>query len=379
MAERDSPHYLPIALTPSIVDTLLESHYDASTLAAFEACTAIEPIARGWNNLALKIRLGPNRPYVLRLSKSTWPREKIVNEICALRLLDGGTETLGIRTPVVKAFHLAEKQNGDEPFHWILTDFLQGENLEDLWRTLDASSKHAILDEIASIIAKLQERTFQKIGGWTTDTSTSQPNKRPEIGTYFEGQWGPFDSEAEFYLGRAQANLDNTVWTTTPQLAPLRSHLSLFLPQLSTLITKLPPLPIVLFHGDFAFRNFLCFKPTTSPTTTHPAKLSALLDWEWSGTMPLAQDWLANELLEEQTEDDKRENKWIRRELIKRGCHVYEAVQGWEERRAVEALVDGIAAWRIQGLLEEGHDEDRNERVVVDTVRKLIENVERFI
>ncbi|ETV74685.1 hypothetical protein H257_10806 [Aphanomyces astaci] len=39
--------------------------------------------------------------------------------------------------------------------------------------------------------------------------------------------------------------------------------------------------PVVLFHGDFAFRNML----------VDNGEVVGILDWEWCGTMPLWKEW----------------------------------------------------------------------------------------
>ncbi|KAI9030582.1 hypothetical protein DFJ74DRAFT_602882, partial [Hyaloraphidium curvatum] len=114
----------------------------------------------GWNNLAARVLLedpsGVRTDRLLRLSKATWPREKIENEVAALevaRAIDFG----GVAVPQILAHGFAG-EHGD--FHWLLMDFLPGRNLEGVWRTLSLEDKERVLDGVAGIVRGLRSVRF---------------------------------------------------------------------------------------------------------------------------------------------------------------------------------------------------------------------------
>lgn len=53
--------------------------------------------------------------------------------------------------------------------HFIAEEFIDGQVLSSVWNTYDESTKWAISRQIAEIVVKLGETTFDKIGGITLD------------------------------------------------------------------------------------------------------------------------------------------------------------------------------------------------------------------
>lgn len=119
------------------------------------------------------------------------------------------------------------------------------------------------------------------------------------------------------------------------------------IPLLDEKLDALPLTKIVLFHGDFAFRNMMVARDNEGRLG-----ISALLDWEWCGTMPIYADWLGD-WLEEETED-KIENRWIREQQMEQHQFpVFSNLKCYELRKKICELVDALEPWRFEDKQEE--------------------------
>jgi hypothetical protein len=291
MAEIHSPHYLDIQMTTEFLKELTGISFDSFT-----------EIQTGWNNKALIVVNGGKR--LLRLSKPTWPKEKIYNEVAALKFLNQAPRIFDY------GFH--------ERAHWILMEYIEGEMLQDCWALLDEQEKRHVLLQIKEVIEKFQQYRFELIGGWMTPET-------PTLGPYFDGNY-MFATEKEFLLGTLRQNLSKLDMDTT--------DIENLQPWISSTLDQLPPVPIVFFHGDIAFRNILFDKQTKKMT---------LVDWEWAGSRPVYFDWL-----EDMYDDSSEEKNWIRKELMAMGAYVYESIPGYTTRKLIADLIDSCAPWRFE-------------------------------
>ncbi|KAJ3270850.1 hypothetical protein HDV01_007399, partial [Terramyces sp. JEL0728] len=247
-----------------------------------------------------------NKSYLLRLSKTTWPKEKIINEIAVLEYLKSTT----IKCPSVYSY-------GFGVVYWILMEFIEGRMLELDWRNLDKSTKQVLVKQIGSQLEEIQSLKFPTVSGWGLNGG------KPVLAKYFDGNY-EYPSEKDFIIGEYDRNLEK-----------LKSRMDIeFLlklkPKIQDIISRLEPVPTVLFHGDFAFRNMI-YKDQ---------ELVCILDWEWAGTRPCYMD-LQENLLEENDEQDEIENEWIKQEFKKFDY------PNQHERKVLLELVDATAEWRF--------------------------------
>jgi len=326
MAEPDSPHFIGLTLSQTYLENFLKQVLPDISLVSFEE------IPTGWNNKAVKL-ITPSGNLLLRLSKSTWPKEKILNEVAALAYVKEHTK-LPVPSVVQHGF-----STNTYNFHWMVQEFIEGEMLEKTWRTLPEQDKQSVLHDIRSVILQFQSKTYDMIGGWTLDTSNSVVQT-----VYFDGMY-EYPSEAEFFLGQYTKRLEQI--STGDLASHLKADLQTLeglLPDIKKLILSLDKAPVVLFHGDFAFRNMLVKRDSDGAL-----RLAALLDWEWCGRMPLFLDW-ASDWLEEESPEDIKENQWITSEMVKNSFPVFSNLPSYQVRKALMNLMDACHGWRFHPI-----------------------------
>ncbi|KAI9365005.1 phosphotransferase enzyme family-domain-containing protein [Zopfochytrium polystomum] len=383
MAETNSPHFLAFPTADSIdsseseesrrfrfiKDFVRTAARNCEPLMACGEVTGFTAIAIGWNNRAVRIQTASGLKLILRLSKASWPRAKIENEVAVLRLL--GDDYPQIPTPRLLAYGFASGGNPDSdgagvgaskelvvPFHWMIMDCVDGDNLETVWRSFGLEDKHVILQQTADIVKCLQSKTYNTIGGWQLDPSSGAPR----VGPYWEGGFA-VANEAEFLMNRFDANVESLRAKKNPpdELVELLRDLDALRPQLAASAARFvasSPVPTVLFHGDFAFRNIIVTGGGGGGgEETRRPRIAAVLDWEWAGTRPIHVDWVVGDLLDVKDEEDARENEWIRGEIARLGASGW--IGRWEgggggggdvgaARRAAYMLaVDGTAEWNF--------------------------------
>jgi len=87
-------------------------------------------LKKSFNNKVYTLSTSSHSSYILRLSKLTWPKEKIECEICALKWIRLHTT---IPVPRVYTYDSDGKEFG---FRWILMAKMNGSNLDDEWKYL---------------------------------------------------------------------------------------------------------------------------------------------------------------------------------------------------------------------------------------------------
>ncbi|KAJ3320435.1 hypothetical protein HDV06_005258 [Boothiomyces sp. JEL0866] len=296
MAEKNSPHYIDLEISKEFISELIGIPVQDFT-----------EIAVGWNNKAIKI-VTADKELLLRLSKTTWPKEKILNEIAALEYL----KTADIKCPKIHSF-------GFGKVHWILMEYIDGKMLESEWRSLDRITKLNLIKQIGDQLKILQSLHFPTISGWILEKGI------PLLTRYFDGNY-QYNSEAEFIISQYLLNVKKLESSMDTEF------LKELEPKIKRILEKLEHVPIVFFHGDFAFRNMMIKNNN----------LVSILDWEWAGTRPNYLE-LFYDLLEGEDENDKQENTWIRQEFRKLGFDY----PNEEERKLLLDLVDATAEWNF--------------------------------
>ncbi|ETW03144.1 hypothetical protein H310_05563 [Aphanomyces invadans] len=147
--------------------------------------------------------------------------------------------------------------------------------LDAVWDAANDDERAAIGAQIHKIHTELQNHRFDRIGGWIFD---HPDNTTPVLGPFFEG-YGPFNSEREWL----QHKFDSQVLkaTTNMALEALREYIPAATAIVKAYLSSMSECPVVLFHGDFAFRNML----------VDHGVIVGILDWEWCGAMPMWKEW----------------------------------------------------------------------------------------
>ncbi|OQS05659.1 kinesin [Thraustotheca clavata] len=236
----NSPHYVDVEMTNELAMEIIESK-----LHGFGQIVETMDIKIGFNNRCYGIRTIDDVEYILRLTKDSWPETKIIAEAAAL----AAVKFYEIDIPVPKLIAYDEKSYPSLGVRWMLMQKMPGICLDNAWENASSEQRKYIAEQLKSILTKMQLIEFEKIGGWTFNKEI------PTLGPYFEDGAGPFDSEKEWILSQFNKQVQKA--QTNKILAPLRNLIEPATNAIMNYLERFIPAKIVLFHGDFAFRNLL--------------------------------------------------------------------------------------------------------------------------
>jgi len=128
-------------------------------------------------------------------------------------------------------------------------------------------------------------------------------------------------------------------------------------------LEALEDVPIVMFHGDFSFRNMLVDK----------GKLTGIVDWEWAGAFPVDHEWSNGwEILNEGSEEDK---KFIREELDQSNLLTpWREIPFYENRKLLVETIENLAPWAVGCFSEEEDNKiiEKSQQFLTEIIPKLL-------
>lgn len=289
---------------------------------------------------------GP-RKFVLRTpTEDSLLPDQVRNEVAFLTYVKQHVPSVPV--PAVYAFDTGE--SGPDAVPFIAMEYVEGEQLSSIWRTLSEGRKFAVAHQIAEISLALAEKTFDGIGGLMPDHTLAptvegvklfkgrakfHSHRCYNIGPYRskkEYAFAHYDEEIYYYTHASDRDIDSDFFKKTSKsefVQTLREERQKLVDGAGRF---LPDDPFVLCHGDLDARNMM-YKD---------GKIAAVLDWEFAGTFPLSEFFGggAIDVTDMNEEDDLDENiLWedriavlIRQEGEKRG---------WPQARIDLLLGDG--------------------------------------
>lgn len=263
-------------------------------------------VQRGYNNrtyiITPETSEGTHDPtYVIRVCGKFWTRMKTENEVAAIIYLTKKCPTLPL--PTVLGY-CTDKDASGVGVEYILMKTLRGRPLDDFWLgELDFAVRKNIMTEIGRYLADFRSLTFSKIGsfqfsetiGNTFGIGIEPKTLRLEdivIGPGLETKAGPFETYLEFLHATFATEVNYF------KQCPFMLEGDVLLPRIEDFIRKVldpntTPLPLeaiqpkfVMTHGDFEPRNILVDEKDFT--------ITGLLDWEFSGSFPVDNDWYAS-------------------------------------------------------------------------------------
>lgn len=231
---------------------------------------------------------------ILRVAGDHVPSIKTENEAAILTWLKAKTQ---VPVPDLIAFDSTTSNPlGQE---YIILSRCPGVPISDIYDSLTAPQLDHIVLQLIDISSELYQHPFSKIGGlkfsakketipgpmldehfWFTDDIQKYfPSENFESVNYH----GPFDTFTEYVISAIKSYLHVTELHTGLKnyLAPFSPRISAFLDLLPRHASDLNKTEIRLAHKDLHFANIL-YIPETE-------KISAIIDWEFAGTVPFPQ------------------------------------------------------------------------------------------
>ncbi|KAL8774449.1 MAG: hypothetical protein Q9209_000822 [Squamulea sp. 1 TL-2023] len=280
--------------------------------------------------------------YVLRKPKEdALLPDKARNEVACLNYVRGNLPKVPV--PQVYAYQLSPKSDV-----FIREEFIEGDRLSDVWSALNEARKHNLARQIAEIIVKLGESSFNGIGGLMLDGKLGpivegmklfKSRDKFHSSTFYD--FGPYmstkqyvlacyDKEIYYYTHASHCDIDWDHFQTTShddfvqQLQAERESIS------EDNSAYAPQEPFVLVHGNLHGRNIM----------VKDGRVKVILDWEFAGTFPLSEllDGMRVDVLEAVDNDSSEKNNvWSERIVELAGKVARE--RGWDERK-VDLLVE---------------------------------------
>ncbi|KAJ4394499.1 hypothetical protein N0V93_003717 [Gnomoniopsis smithogilvyi] len=232
---------------------------------------------------------------VLRVSGRHLPRVKTLNEVGVMTWVSHNTSI-----PVPSVVRFSNREDNCIGHEFTLLEKAPGASLDKIYDSLSQKDKRKILVQLVDVLTQLHSKQWvpQHVGGLVLRNGIACPGpaleetfwQAPDIEKYWPGETiqslnplGDHDS----YVAYAVAGLECYIHA-------IESHRSLdrfrtMLPKIRRFIlalqsekyiTKLNDVKYILAHKDLHFANIMC--DPTSPDI----KITAILDWEFSGIVP---------------------------------------------------------------------------------------------
>lgn len=292
-----------IKISLNDADMVIRRHFPAQSVQT------IEHVDRGYNNRVYIVKTTTSEEYILRLSGRFWKRCKTENEVAALTYLKAYYHT----PPVPKVFgYCTDKEKSGINAEYILMEKLSGEPLENVWQSLGMEDKFNLVNQLAGMLSRIQSITFPKIGSFTFDPEPlgdslgigidpqmdiSEPKRVIQIGQVVDFKIGPFDSFLDYFRRTSEIELeflrnccfmkDSSGYDSRIERIERFIHAFTNIDTIPESICKkaLVNVPFVVTHGDFEPRNIL--------VDTNTVKVTGILDWEFSGSYPVDEEWFS--------------------------------------------------------------------------------------
>lgn len=233
---------------------------------------------------------------VLRVSGRHLPRIKTLNEVGVMAWVSGNT-TL----PLPSIVRFSEGEDNCIGHEFTLLEKAPGTSIDKIYDSLSDRDKRNILEQLVEFLSQLHAKPWVpgRVGGLISQDATISPGppleetfwQAPDIEKYWPEETieslNPLSSSFDSYVSYVVAALECYIHA-------IESHHSLerfriMLPKMRQFvlaiqsdqyISQLNDVKYILAHKDLHFANIMC-DPTISGI-----RITAILDWEFSGTVP---------------------------------------------------------------------------------------------
>jgi hypothetical protein len=299
----------------------------------------------------------PHTNLVLRVSGNHLPKIKTKNEVGVMAWISKNTT---IPIPGVVAYDASV----DNPlgYEYTLLTRVEGETLSDIYLTLDKEQLEGVVDQLIDILDQLHNHEWAAIGGLNIDEQDRIVVAQVVDETFWQipdlGLWptetvtslniaGPYQNYVDYVSAQIRQYI--RLIEIHDKLAFMRNdipRLKAFLAILPRHSTELNSTKLRLVHKDLHFANVMYEKTS--------GKITAILDWEFSGVMPF-QQW-----------NPRRSFLWTGQEGeagAREKANLLELFTERCQKRNVTFLNDAVFASQLQEAMQ----------TVADFVRAIVE------
>ncbi|KAJ4420044.1 hypothetical protein N0V82_004616 [Gnomoniopsis sp. IMI 355080] len=281
---------------------------------------------------------------VLRVSGRHLPRVKTLNEVGVMAWVSQNTTI-----PVPSVVRFSESEDNCIGHEFTLLERASGTSLDKIYDSLSQEQKKDIVEQLVTFLVELHSKPWatERVGGLELRDGLVSPGpaleetfwQAPDIEKYWPGETieslNPLRDDFDSYVSYAVASLECYIHA-------FESHHSLdrfrtMLPKIRRFVSviqsekykfKLNDVKYILAHKDLHFANIMC-DPTSSGS-----KVTAILDWEFSGIVPAPRWNPSRAFLWNGKRDAEAKEEQARMEaLFETLCHEKGATQLLEEAK----------------------------------------------
>jgi len=341
-----SPHLEGLDLSVPLAQNALQA---ANVLGSGCTVSGTHDVGQSFNNKVYRVQIShasgaechceatlrDRQLLALRLTRSSWPAQKILNEVSAVKEVQCRVPDI----PVPLVFAFSSEVDPVLGCRWIAQEWITGRRADQVWPELDTQNRLALIRELAGVVARLQQLNYEAIGGLVTSES------KQLVGPFFDLQAGPFPRIKEWLLcqmAAKQKNLDD-LFEDFPESHCLQPWCSKVTDAVTT--ETIPPDALrssfVLVHGDFTLKNVLL--------TPDGPRIAAVLDWEWAGAFPPDHEWRngLDELEQVAMGDGSSALTAFHKELAAAGGKCMADITGGAERGEVVGAMEAVPPWEL--------------------------------
>lgn len=383
--------------------------YSVPELSAPPAISGL-PHTKGFNNriYIIEPKDGNSQSYVLKVNGRFFGAAKVENEVSCLLLLNHycpdlpapkviswstGGSSIARRDSTGKIINAEGKVSSDVP-GWILMTHMPGSAVDVA--TLSSESKAELSKQIADSITLWRNNVpasftsvnlhFGPYSLETAETSLYRPGSATGEQMHIYGvaesnnDCPPLTSLLDYY----RTEIDFAVQTLSNDPAFVSNREAL-LPRLRRFIDEtLPCLPIFQNRGDRGYFEFVHSDlfPRNIMMAGSPPRLTAIVDFEFSGFHPPMQEFVQEWLPEADGSDWPPDmHQMILEELGKRGQQTPRSLSSdeWEQTKKFALLRNYIAPWWIGTGSVEGDEMVRQLSNARKVVEEAIEELEKLV
>jgi aminoglycoside phosphotransferase (APT) family kinase protein len=234
-----------------------------------------ESVDSGLNNLLFFVECeNDQQKYVLKICGNPWKKIKTESEINAIQLVHQHTN---IPLPRVVAYSSDHKN--EFGVEWIIMTRLNGKPLrssstaDDIWPELTFEQQKLVINQLVEYVSQLHNKIprSNQIGNYKSNG---------EIGPDSDGM-GPWKNYKQLFNDRLKRQIK--VLHDDPLFDPIRDDVMKSIKQFQKLnLPEFDDVTNVFTHNDLGVQNLI---------VTNDNQLQGVVDWEWSGSYPICEEY----------------------------------------------------------------------------------------
>ncbi|CAM6127235.1 unnamed protein product [Calypogeia fissa] len=308
----------------------------------------------GYNNRIYFVTAKSGAEYVIKICGRYWKRVKTETEVVGLFL--AGTLS-SVPAPRILAWDSKGEEFGVE---YTVMRKLEGIRLQDVWNDLSFEKKQNVVGQLAELVVSYRSRTEPlaaslpqgKIGnfmirGGPRCQSGEMDTVDFDVGPTLEGL-GPWWSYNAYLKTQLEVKMESV--RKDPRMKAMKA----LLPKVEALLETLETgdeirdsVQFVFTHGDLNIQNLLVTYINDLP------KITAVLDWEWSGMFPAEEEFFCSfEFIMDEAADGTNEREQLQSHffdiLEDAGVDTPRTLPYYWQRKYLYDLRETLFPWQIQ-------------------------------